>query len=268
MFFAASLLTYALLATTAFAAPRGTGLEGRVARRRESRMSGPRLPSTGINSLVKSNVTHAEVSSNWAGASFESAAGTYKSVTGTFVVPTPKVPSGSSSSGSFAASAWVGIDGDTCGTAILQTGIDFNIDNGRVSFDAWYEYFPASSTDFTGIPIAAGNTIKLTATAASTTSGTVTIENVSTGVTVSKSLTSSAKLCLENAEWIVEDFEEGNSLVPFANFGTVTFTGAQATTESGTVVGPTGAVIIDLEQNNKVLTSVSTGSTSVTVTYV
>ncbi|KAJ6496336.1 peptidase A4 family-domain-containing protein [Mycena sanguinolenta] len=67
---------------------------------------------------------------------------------------------------------------------------------------------------------------------------------------------------------IVEDFDEGNSLVPFANFGTVTFTSAQATTQSNSVVGPSGAVIIDLEQNNKVLTSVSSSSSFVTVTYV
>ncbi|KAJ6455961.1 aspergillopepsin [Mycena vitilis] len=267
MFFATSLLSYALLATTAFAAnPR---LEGRIARRREgAHMSGPRLPSTGINSLVKGNTTHAEVSSNWAGAAFESAAGTYKSVTGTFVVPTPKVPSGSSTSGTYAASAWVGIDGDTCGSAILQTGIDFTVSGGRVSFDAWYEYFPDFAHDFTGISIAAGNSIKLTVSAASATSGTATIENVSTGQTVSKSLTSTARLCQENAEWIVEDFEEGSSLVPFANFGTVTFTGASAGTVSGGAVGPSGAVIIDLEQNNKVLTSVSSSSSSVTVSYV
>ncbi|KAJ7494332.1 peptidase A4 family-domain-containing protein [Mycena galericulata] len=268
MFFAASLLSYALLATTAFALPRSS-LESRVARR-AGRHSAPRAP--GVSSVKQvggpSNTTHAELSTNWAGASFESPAGTFKSVTGTFVVPTPSAPSGSSSRGSFAASAWVGIDGDTCGTAILQTGIDFNVDNGRVSYDAWYEYFPADATDFSGISISAGNTIKLTATASSTTAGTVTIENVSTGVTVSKALKSSAKLCLENAEWIVEDFEENGGLVPFANFGTVTFTDAEATTQSGTTEGPTGAVIIDLESSSgTVLTSVSTSSTSVTVTY-
>ncbi|KAJ6576837.1 peptidase A4 family-domain-containing protein [Mycena sp. CBHHK59/15] len=50
--------------------------------------------------------------------------------------------------------------------------------------------------------------------------------------TVSKTLTSSARLCQENAKWIVEDFEENGSLVPFANFGTVSFTGAKATTSS------------------------------------
>ncbi|KAF7353886.1 Acid proteinase [Mycena venus] len=267
MFFATSLLTYALLATSAFAAnPR---LEARLARRREgAHLSGPKLAAEGPSGLIKGNTTHAEFSSNWAGAAFESPAGTYKSVTGTFVVPTPKVPSGSSSSGTFAASAWVGIDGDTCGSAILQTGIDFTISGGRVSFDAWYEYFPDFAHDFTGITVSAGNTIKLTVTATSATAGTAVIQNVSTGQTVSQALTSTARLCQENAEWIVEDFEEGSSLVPFANFGTVTFTGAQATTVAGSVVGPSGSVLIDIQQNGQTLTSVSSSSSSVTVTYV
>ncbi|KAJ7237726.1 peptidase A4 family-domain-containing protein [Mycena haematopus] len=263
MFFATSLLSYALLATTAFAAPRGTGLQERISRRREARMSSPRRPAEGITNLVSNTTT--EVSSNWAGAAFVSAAGTYKSVTGTFVVPTPQASS-SSSYGS--ASAWVGIDGDTCGTAILQTGIDFTVFFGQASFQAWYEYYPAGATDFSGIKISAGNTIKLTVTATSTTSGTATIENVSTGVTVSKSLTSTAELCLENAEWIVEDYEDDGSQVPFANFGTVAFTEASATTQSGSTVGPSDAVLITMQQNNQVLTSVSTGSSSVTVSYV
>ncbi|KAJ7491027.1 aspergillopepsin [Mycena latifolia] len=269
MFFAVSLLSYALLATTAFAAnPR---LEARIARRREgAHMSGPMRPAVGaVENLIKGNSSHVAFSSNWAGAAFESAAGTYKSDSaGTFVVPTPKVPSGKSTSGTYAASAWVGIDGDTCGTAILQTGIDFTISGGRVSFDAWYEYFPDFAHDFTGITVSAGNTIKLTVTASSATAGTAIIQNVSTGQTVTKALTSTARLCMENAEWIVEDFEEGSSLVPFANFGTVTFTGAQATTASGSVVGPSGSVLIDIEQSGTVLTSVSSGSSSVTVSYV
>ncbi|KAJ7119064.1 peptidase A4 family-domain-containing protein [Mycena epipterygia] len=267
MFFAASLLSYVLLATTAFAAnPR---LESRIARRRDgAHMSGPMCP-TGLSNLVKvGNSSHIAFSSNWAGTAFESPAGTYKLVTGTFVVPTLKVPAGGSSSSTFAASAWVGIDGDTCGSAILQTGIDFTISGGRFSFDAWYEYFPDFAHDFTGITVSAGNTIKLTVTASSATAGTAIIQNVSTGVTVTKALTSTARLCMQNAEWIVEDFEEGNSLVPFANFGTVTFIGAQATTASGSVVGPSGSVLIDIEQGNTVLTSVSSGTSSVTVTYV
>ena len=49
-------------------------------------------------------------------------------MTGTFTVPTPSGPNG-------AASAWVGIDGDTCTNAILQTGVDFTLTDGKVSYD-------------------------------------------------------------------------------------------------------------------------------------
>ena len=53
-------------------------------------------------------------------------------------MPTPKEPSGSS--GAHYASAWVGIDGDTCGTAILQTGVDFNVNGNSVSYDGEHPY--------------------------------------------------------------------------------------------------------------------------------
>jgi Peptidase A4 family len=65
----------------------------------------------------------------------------------------------------------------------------------------------------------------------------------------------------------VEDYEEGSSLVTFADFGTITFTGASAL-EGSTTVGTTGATIIDIEQNGKVLTSCSVPSSSeVSCTY-
>ena len=94
----------------------------------------------------------------------------------------------------------------------------------HIYFIAWYEWYPNYAYDFTGISIKAGNTIKLTVTATTPFTGSAVIENLSNGETVTKSLISLAALCEENAEWIVEDYEEGSSLVPFANFGTVTFT--------------------------------------------
>ncbi|KAG6811128.1 hypothetical protein H0H92_008861 [Tricholoma furcatifolium] len=245
-----------LLATGAIAVPASSErMAARLERRRAGRQSKPN------NRLSSDEVRQVEYSSNWAGAVWDSyPSGTFKSVTGTFTVPTP--------SGSGAASAWVGIDGDTCDTAILQTGVDFTISGGKVSYDAWYEWYPDYAYDFSGIPISAGDVITLTVTASSTTAGTAVITNETTGKTVSKSITSSSALCEENAEWIVEDFEEGDSLVEFADFGTVTFTSASATTNSGSTVGPSGATIIDIEQNSKVLTSVSTSSSGVTISYV
>lgn len=216
--------------------------------------------------LVLSNTTKEEYSSNWAGAVLIGTG--YTSVTAEFVVPTPSAPSGGSSSTQYCASAWVGLDGDTCGTAILQTGIDFCVQGGSTSFDAWYEWYPDYAYDFSGITISVGDTIKTTVTASSKSAGVATIENVSTGKTVSKSFSGeSNQLCEYNAEWIVEDFESGSSMVPFADFGTVTFTGAAAT-HSGSSVGASGATIIDIEQNSKVLTSSSASGSTVTVKYV
>lgn len=94
------------------------------------------------------------------------------------------------------------------------------------------------------------------------------ISNLSTGKTVTQQLSSSSALCQENAEWIVEDYEEGGGLVTMANFGTVTFTDAYATTSDGGSMDPTGADTIDIMQNNQVVTSVSTSSGSCTVQYV
>lgn len=132
---------------------------------------------------------------------------------------------------------------------------------------AWYEWYPAVSHDFSGIDISAGDEITVTVTSSTTKAGKAVIENKTTGKTVTKSLTSTAALCQENAEWIVEDFEEGSSLVPFANFDKVVFSDAKATTSSGSI-GPSGASILDIKQSSKVLTSASADSSSVTVSYV
>ena len=107
----------------------------------------------------------------------------------------------------------------------------------------------------------------MTVTASSKTGGTATITNESTGKTVSHTFSGQPSLCEYDAEWIVEDFSSNDGLVPFANFGKVTFTGAKAGTSSGSV-GPSGAGLVDIRQNNQVLTSSSVGSSSVTVQYV
>lgn len=252
---AATLLSSALLASMAIAAPL---TEQRRARR--LRQSNPPLGVNSTEAIKFTDVTHPQFSSNWAGGVLIGSG--FKTVTGTFTIPTPRIPSGGSTRTQFCASAWVGIDGDTCQTAILQTGLDFCVQGSAVSFAAWFEWFPDFAHDFTGITLAAGDSIKVTVSASSFTGGTATIKNNSRGQTVSHTFSGQPSLCQTNAEWIVEDFSSGNSLVPFANFGTVTFSGANA---GG--VGPSGATIIDMQQNGQTLTSVSVSGSSVTVNH-
>ena len=100
--------------------------EARMARRAARRSS----PYMGHNKTT----SHATVESNWGGAILEGSGFTAASATA-------NVPAGSGGA-SAAGTAWVGIDGATCDTAILQTGFDWY---GDGTYDAWYEWYPASS---------------------------------------------------------------------------------------------------------------------------
>ena len=109
----------------------------REARRLARRSSGVLRSHPKIASELAPHDKFQEYSENWAGAVLVSTG--YTSVTG--VVTAPSV-SGSSDA---AGSAWVGIDGDTCDTAILQTGIDWYADG---TYDAWYEWYPSYAGTF------------------------------------------------------------------------------------------------------------------------
>ncbi|KAI9825140.1 MAG: hypothetical protein M1819_000598 [Sarea resinae] len=270
----AVLLSNLLFASSILAAPSGSRLADRVARRAaRNRSTHPLIPASGPKTDGGNNASQISYSSNWAGAVYTSppSGQTFNGVSGSFNVPSPKAGSGSESS--WSSSAWVGIDGDTYGDAILQSGVDFTVDSsGDVSYDAWYEWYPDGAYDFDGISFSAGDEVSVTITASSSSAGKVVLENTSTGTTVTKSLTapsSSNDLGGQNAEWIVEDYDENGSAVPLANFGTVTFTDCKATTSEQTL-DASGAGIIEMEDSNgNVITDVSIPSDSeVKVTYV
>lgn len=133
-------------------------------------------------------------------------------------------------------------------------------------YHAWYEWFPDYAYDFS-IHINEDDTIKASVSATTGTSGVAIIENVTMGKTMAKSLTSSAALGGQITEWIVEDYEEGSSLVSLANWGNVVFIGAIASTKSSTFDAST-AFIIDIQQSGKTLTSVTVSGSTVTDKYV
>ncbi|KAJ5946924.1 aspergillopepsin [Penicillium verhagenii] len=263
MKFSTAIVGSALVAS-AFAAPLTAKRQARRATR--ERTSNPPFKPGTTEAISLKGTKEVEYSSNWAGAVLIGTG--YKAVTAEFTVPTPSKPSGGSSKTQYCASAWVGIDGDTCDTAILQTGVDFCVTGTTVSFDAWYEWYPDYAYDF-DLTIAAGDVIKITVDATSDAAGTATVDNVTTGKSVTHTFSSGVEgdLCEYNAEWIVEDFEEDDSLVPFADFGTITFSSASATSGS-TSVGPSSATLMDIESDSgSILTSVSVTSSEVVVKY-
>lgn len=178
-----AIFVSALFLFTEVAVARPSRLQERIAGRQRNSRTLIRADPTKVLEFGTSgtNNTHAETSTNWSGAVIEQPpSGKFTSVTGSFVVPTP--------SGTGAASAWVGIDGDTAQNSILQAGVDFTVSGGRASFQAWFEWFPNFAIDFNNFPISAGQTITVTVKSTSTTAGTVVLTNASTGKSVTQAV--------------------------------------------------------------------------------
>lgn len=164
------------------------------AKRAVARKSHPR-----ITVEASSNASYTEYSQNWAGSVIISE--DISSVTAKITIPSVSGTAGS------CASAWVGIDGDTCATAILQTGVDFCYENGQSTYDAWYEWYPDYAYDFEDLTFSEGDIVTMTVTATSATAGTAVIENETTGQSATQTFNGNVQgdLCRTNAEWIVED---------------------------------------------------------------
>lgn len=234
----------------AAAAPRGQKLTQRPA--------SARIQRSQFNNNPTNTTSQATYSSNWSGA-VQHGNG-FNHVQGTITVPRASGGAGA------AASAWVGIDGDNCQSALLQTGISFY---GDGSFEAWFEWIPDYSHAFQGFDVSVGDQIKMSVDASNTTSGVAVLENLTTGNKVQHQFDSPpSTLCETDAEWIVEDFKSDGSPIPFANFDSVTFTDASASGDSGTVT-PNGATVIDLRDKNsgEVLSTCSTSGDDVTCNY-
>jgi len=244
------------MAKTALADPKA-GLARRIQRREALARHGAPMDAKGSNPKIEVR-QDTIYTANWSGGILAPPASqAFAAVSGTFPVPKPAVPQGvTSTDNQWAASAWVGIDGDTYADAILQTGVDFSVDSsGNVVYTAWYEWFPDYSYDFT-LAIKAGDIIKATVRAPTTTTGIATIENLTTGKSASMSLKSTTALAGLNAEWIVEDYQAGSDLVAFANFGHITFSNCVAATAKSRE-GVSSYTVLDIEDDaGAVLTDV------------
>lgn len=59
-------------------------------------------------------------------------------------------------------------------------------------------------------------------------------------------LNGDTKLCLVDADWIVEDYYNGFDNVPFASFADIWFEGVAAQTAQGKTLGIDGATMLDM----------------------
>ncbi|KAJ8483265.1 hypothetical protein ONZ51_g4824 [Trametes cubensis] len=265
MFFSA-LLFYVLAATATLAIPTA-GEQGAQSQ------AGQATPVAAAAALsATSNAAQDETTTNWAGVALTFAEGAIvESVTGTFTVPTPNTPPGGDDHDLYTSAAWLGIDGYTCATALLRTGVEFIRVNGIVTATAWYEWYPSlARTYYEDITVVPGDVISATVTARTPKSGVASIINTSTGEQASVSLGGAeyASLCRASGEWIVGDSSQPNGTeapLPLPDFGNVTFSGAFAS-----VYNPTNPVsnVLNIVHNGTTLTTVTTEYDTVTIEYI
>ena len=214
-------------------------------------------------------------SSIWSGYVVPSSSALITAVSGQWTVPTLNcavTPNGG-------ASIWVGIGGygwPTGGTSgtLLQTGVRTDCLNGVPQYAGWFEEYPSmpnTSKDFLGFPVSPGDSIQASIFQGGSGAWETKVDDLTTGlsgvmvagegwgVTADtgdgsfREQGSTVGLSYSGgytAEWIVEDYSLNDSAVPFADYGSVTFTGLTTslspwslTTDEGLAMAQNGVVL-------------------------
>jgi hypothetical protein len=186
-------------------------------------------------------------STNWAGYAVTGA--TFTDVKGSWTEPSVScttAPSATTKHGnngknkpstsqqSYAA-FWIGLDGDVSNT-VEQTGTDSDCNGSTAVYYAWYEFYPAFPVNLPN-PVSPGDNMSAEVSVAGG-AVTVTIKDLTKPGWTFTTSQKDKNYALSSAEWIAEA-PSGPRVLPLADFGTVTFTGASATGNG--VTGPINA---------------------------
>jgi len=151
------------------------------------------------------------VAGNWAG--YVALGDDFTSVTARWTQPA-FLPSGAPTSAAF----WVGIDGED-DTPVEQIGTEGFSEDGLVSYDAWYEMYPASLVPIP-MAVSAGDTIEGTVRSGASHRFTLRLVDVTTGASYTTTQTS-VEAARSSAEVVAETPSDGE--IRLADFRTVRF---------------------------------------------
>jgi len=187
--------------------------------------------TTTVNYFLTVTGPSAVLSSNWSGYAVATSAGAVTDVKGSWIEPTLHSPSAANTYSAF----WVGIDGYNSGT-VEQIGTDLDTNaSGKAVYYAWYEMYPNSPVNLS-MTINPGDQLSGEVKYTGSNKFTLTLTDVTTKTTFSTSQTlRSAQR--SSAEWIAEAPSSSRGVLPLADFGTVSFSGASAT-----ISGTTGPI--------------------------
>lgn len=215
--------------------------------------------------LVRSSTVHRHkhqtvTSSNWSGYAATGSAGSFNSVSASWVEPT-----GHCTSGTQYASLWVGLDGFSS-NSVEQTGTDVDCAGKTPRYYAWYEMYPSPAYQL-GNPVRPGDEISASVTYAGNGQYNLSIADATQGwiITEHKTLLSAVR---SSAEVIVEapccTFLGG--ILPLADFGSASFTSAEVNGAALGTFNPT-QIVMASGKTRKDSVSALTAETGYTATW-
>ncbi|KAK4100576.1 concanavalin A-like lectin/glucanase [Parathielavia hyrcaniae] len=140
-----------------------------------------------------------------------------------------------------AAASWVGIDGDSWTSALLQAGTVCIVRLIYAHSSPWWQWVPSGAYTISSMPVAVDDWFEITINTTSTTAATVCVTNLSQATSYTISITNGATLARVNADWVIERPYYGASLAGFPTFTDVWFYEAWTTRTGGTGLGILGA---------------------------
>lgn len=162
---------------------------------------------------------------NWGG--YDATGQAFDSVAASWVQPAVKCNRASTYS-----SFWAGLDGDTS-NSVEQTGTEADCSRRQPVYFGWYEMYPAAPVAFAD-PLQPGDAMSASVSGDASGNFTLTLTDHNQGWTETENLQSSSAT-RSSAEVMTEAPSSGGTVLPLANFGTVTFTGVSAATDTGPV---------------------------------
>ncbi|KAK0631568.1 concanavalin A-like lectin/glucanase domain-containing protein [Immersiella caudata] len=134
-----------------------------------------------------------------------------------------------------AVAQWAGIDGDSWGGALLQSGTVCKFDNSSATVrnEAWWQWLPSGAYTISSLPVAPGDWFEVTINTTSNRAGKVTLANISKGYAYTITISNGAALGRVDADWVIERPTYGSSLAGLPKFSDVWFQKAYATRVKG-----------------------------------
>jgi hypothetical protein len=190
-------------------------------------------------------------STNWSGYAATSAGGTYSQVSSKWKEPSVKCTQTES-----IAVFWVGIDGYTSGSVEQDGSLAYCL-QGVATYYTWWEMYPTNAVQIVGMTVQPGDKItsSVVRSGSSYTLKVIDATHSANSFTMNESCGSCAN---SSAEWIAERPSGGSGLYPLPDFGKISFSKDDATsnTASGSISQFPNDAITMINSSNQTLASV------------